>query len=221
MNKIFSIIFIILFNYSLYSQKIKFDKNNLVENNVYMSFEKMDGQEALKVVKDSTIKLFDEPTYVKIKGVEFKNGNIEVKVLSRLLKNAPVFARGFIGMAFRIKDSSFECIYIRPANGRADDQVRRNHSVQYFSYPDFKFDKLRQISPEKYETYSDMGLDEWIKMSIEVKDSQAKLFLNDSKYPVFIVNDLKLGEGNVGEIGLWVEVGTEGYFKDLKIEKKL
>jgi hypothetical protein len=168
------------------------------------------------------VQLVDEPTFVRIKDFNFKNGSIEVKVLSRLLKNAPAFARGFIGVAFRIddKNTKYESIYIRPANGRVDDQVRRNHSIQYYAYPDFKFDKLRQISPEKYESYSDMGLNEWITMRIEVKGKGAQLFLNNSKYPVLIVNDLKLGENTEGGIGLWVEIGTEGYFRDLKITKQ-
>ena len=167
--------------------------------------------------------IFDEPTLVKLKNIRFKNGVIEVKVLSRLLKNAPPTARGFIGIAFRIDDkyAQFESIYIRPTNGRADDQVRRNHAVQYFSYPDFTFDKLRKIAPEMYESYADMGLNEWITMRVEVKDKEAKLFLNNSKYPVSIVKDLKLGENTEGGIGLWVEIGTEGFFKDLKVTKSL
>lgn len=54
-------------------------------------------------------------------------------------------------------------------------------------------------------------------MRIEIKGKEAKLFLNNSKYPALIVNDLKLGENIQGGIGLWVEIGTEGYFRDLKI----
>ncbi|WP_155975840.1 hypothetical protein [Daejeonella oryzae] len=90
------------------------------------------------ISKDSTIKEFDEPTFVKIRGVNFKNGTIQVKVLSRLLKDAPDFARGFIGIAFRINNSNtkYESIYIRPVNARVNDQVRRNHTIQYYSYPD-------------------------------------------------------------------------------------
>jgi hypothetical protein len=215
------------------AQKIDLNENTLLPNHVYMSFEKLDGKKVLKLIKDSTVTPVDEPTFVRIKDTNFKNGVIEVKVLSRLLKNAPPTARGFIGVAFRIddKNTKYESIYIRPTNGRADDQVRRNHSVQYYSYPDFKFDKLRQISPEKYESYADMGLNEWITMRIEVKDQEAKLFLNNGKYPVLIVKDLKLGEnivtpsrdgaqGDKGGIGLWVEIGTEGYFRDLKVIKQ-
>lgn len=186
----------------------------------YLSFEKQDNKRVIKVIKDSTVQKPNEPTFVKIKNTRFKNGTIKVKVLSRLLQRGSIGARGFIGLAFRIdgKNSRYESIYIRPANGRAEDQVRRNHSIQYYSYPDFKFDRLRKEAPEKYESYADMGLDEWITMRIEVKGVEAKLFLNNSKYPVLVVNDLKLGENAEGGIGLWVDGGTEGFFKDLKVE---
>jgi hypothetical protein len=50
-----------------------------------------------------------------------------------------------------------------------------------------------------------------------VSGTQAKLFLNGHPEPNLIVNDLKKGAQNSGGIGLWVEEGTEGYFKDLKI----
>lgn len=218
---IFVVCFLIVFK-SLSAQKINLNNNTLEPNQVAISFENLDDREVLKVVKDTVVQLVDEPTFVRIKDFNFKNGSIEVQVLSRLLKNAPVFARGFIGVAFRIddKNTKYESIYIRPTNGRVDDQVRRNHSIQYYAYPDFKFDKLRQISPEKYESYADMGLNEWITMRIEVKGKEAQLFLNNSKYPVLIVNDLKLGENTEGGIGLWVEIGTEGYFRNLKITKQ-
>ncbi len=187
--------------------------------NVSMSIEKFIGKEVVKVIKDSAVNQSDAPTFAKLKGIVFKNGTIEVKVLSRLLPNAPQWARGFIGIAFRINNnaSQFESIYIRPTNGRANDQVRRNHSIQYFSYPDYPFSRLRKETPEQYESYADMGLNEWITLKIVVLDSQAKLFINNSKQPSLIVNDLKLGPNAAGAIGLWVDGGTEGYFSDVKI----
>jgi hypothetical protein len=102
-----------------YSQTIQFEKASLEPVQVSMSIEKLSGKQVLKIIKDSTVKKVDEPTIVKLRGMDFKNGTIEVKVLSRLLKNAPEFARGFIGVAFRINDSNshYESIYIRPTNG--------------------------------------------------------------------------------------------------------
>ena len=204
-----------------YSQTIGFDKNNLESNRVYMSIEKMNDKKVVKVVKDSTAEGADLPTFVKIKGIDFKEGTIEIKVLSRLLKTAPANARGFIGVAFHIdeQNSKFEGIYLRPTNGRAEDQLRRNHSIQYFSYPDYDFDRLRKEAEGVYESYADMGLNEWITMRIEVKGKQARLFLNNNIQPSLIVNDLKLGDNISGAIGLWVDIGTEGYFTDLKITK--
>jgi len=221
MNGYVFIIAGIVLSMNSYSQTIAFDKSNLEANLVYMSIEKMNGKQVVKIIKDSTQNGADLPTFVKIKGNDFKEGTIEIKVLSQLLKTAPAYARGFIGVAFHIDslNSKFEGIYLRPTNGRSDDQLRRNHSIQYFSYPDYDFDRLRKEAEGVYESYADMGLNEWITMRIEVKGKQAKLFLNDNKQPSLIVNDLKLGDNVSGAIGLWVDAGTEGYFKDLKITK--
>ena len=190
--------------------------------NTFLNTYKVESQQTIRVTKDPKVTAFDEATFARLVGSRFQNGIIEVKVLSKLLENAPDFARGFIGVAFRIDESNtkFECIYIRPANGRVEDQVRRNHSTQYFSYPDFKFDRLRAESPEKYESYADMGLNEWISIKIEVQGEKAKLYLNDGQQPVLIVNDLKHGANASGGIGLWVEVGTEGFFMDLNVENE-
>jgi hypothetical protein len=222
MNRYLFIVVGIIFSMNSQSQTIKLENNMLEAVNVSMSIEKLMGKEAVKAIKDSTVKESDSPTYVKIKGTDFKNGTIEVKVLSRLLKNAPEYARGFIGIAFRINgnNSKFESIYIRPTNGRADDQVRRNHSIQYFSYPDYKFDRLRKEAPERYESYADMELNKWITLRIEIKDAQAKLFIDNNQQPVLLVNDLKHGANTSGAIALWVETGTEGFFADLKIIKQ-
>lgn len=211
----------ILMTKGTYAQLIKLVEGNLVANKVYMSNVKFQGKSVVQVVKDSTIKEADEPTFVRVKNIDFKDGIIEVNVLSWLLPTAAPTDRGFIGLAFRINDnnSKFECIYIRPTNGRADNQLRRNHSIQYFSFPDYKFQRLRKESPEMYESYADMGLNEWTKMKIIVKGNQAKLYLNNNKQPSLIVNDLKLGADASGAIGFFVDVGTEGYFSDLKVTK--
>jgi len=221
MNGYLFIIAGVVLSMNSYSQTIGFDKSNLEASRVYMSIEKVNGKQVVKIIKDSTQNGADLPTFVKIKGNDFKEGTIEIKVLSQLLKTAPAYARGFIGVAFHIDslNSKFEGIYLRPTNGRSDDQLRRNHSIQYFSYPDYDFDRLRKEAEGVYESYADMGLNEWITMRIEVKGKQAKLFLNDNKQPSLIVNDLKLGDNVSGAIGLWVDAGTEGYFKDLKITK--
>ena len=204
----------------LFAQDTRFENYNLEPVLVNMSITNIDGKKAVRVSRDTATKGADLPTFVRLNNTDnFHNGTIEVMLLSRLLPNAGAFARGFIGLAFRInKDNSrFESIYIRPTNGRADDQVRRNHSTQYFSYPDYPFDRLRKEAAEKYESYADMGLNEWIKMKIVVKDAQARLYLNNNPQPVLVVNDLKLGTANSGAIGLWVDGGTDAFFRDIKV----
>ncbi|MBK8030262.1 MAG: hypothetical protein IPK17_12330 [Chloroflexi bacterium] len=57
-------------------------------------------------------------------------------------------------------------------------------------------------------------------MESEVENEKSKLYLNGSKHPVLIVNDLKHGANATGGIGLWVDVGTEGFFADLRVENR-
>lgn len=60
-----------------------------------------------------------------------------------------------------------------------------------------------------------MGLNEWITMRIAFAGKTARLYLNGQQQPAFIVNDLKASTTK-GAIGLWVDIGTVGYFRDLK-----
>lgn len=48
-------------------------------------------------------------------------------------------------------------------------------------------------------------------------DEKAKLFINNSKNPVLIVNDMRMGKDARGALGLFVDIGTDGYFKDIEI----
>ncbi|TKG89812.1 hypothetical protein EYV94_24645 [Puteibacter caeruleilacunae] len=219
-EKICLLVIAVLFVNLLPAQNIKLSETQFVPIGSEMSIVSYKGKKCVKVERRSDIKGADMPTYAKVKNIDFKNGTIKVSVLSKIQKNAGPRARGFIGVSFRINDddSKFENIYLRPANARAEDQLRRNHSIQYFSYPDFKFNVLRKEFPGKYESYADMTLDEWIEMVIVVKDEQAKLYLNGAKHPCLIVNDLKHGTDSSGAIGLFAGIGTEGYFTDLKIE---
>lgn len=152
----------------------------------------------------------------------FSNGTIEVDVVGKIGKNAPQGSRGFVGVAFRIPEdtSKFECFYIRPTNGRAEDQLRRNHSTQYISFPDYPWYRLREENPGVYESYTDLAPGEWTKLKIEVLGSVARLFVNGSSQPVLIVTDLKHGENAAGNIGLWIGSGTEAYFSNLKITRE-
>ena len=156
-------------------------------------------------------------SYAVVKDVSFRDGTIEVDLAGQPAAGAGSGARGFIGIAFRLQgDGAYEYIYLRPTNGRADDQVRRNHSTQYSSHPDFDFARSRQEAPEKYESYVDLEAGVWTKYRIEVEGRQARLYVHGAEQPCLIVNDLKL-EPEQGRVALWVGPGTEGYFSNLKI----
>lgn len=165
----------------------------------------------------------DIDTFAFLPGFDFHNGTIEVEVAGSPLPDAPPGARGFVGVVFRVQttDGSFACegIYLRPTNGRADDQVRRNHSTQYFAYPGYDFARLRREAPAQYESYVDLIPGEWTAMRIEVQGTTAKLFVGEAPQPALIVNDLKRGADAHGSVGLYVDNGTDGHFRKLRVRR--
>lgn len=213
-------------------KKVSLGKQVFELHNVTGEIIKFQGKEVLKIERDLTALPFDstnleatvdEPHYAGLIGLDdFENGTIEVKMYSQLQNPAPYSGvAGFIGVYFKIQesDSAFEGIYVRPKVGRISNQLFRNHAVQYISYPHYKFDTLRKIAPFKYEGSAPVALNEWITMRIEVNGETAEMFINNMKYSSFIV-DKMLGSNKKGSIGLYVDIGTIGYFKDLKVTKK-
>lgn len=232
-----SIMVLLLLNLSVFSvwgqkQTLTLKKQTFELHNVTGSVIDFEGKKVLKIERDLKAMPFDstrleatvdEPHYARLIGLDdFENGTIEVKMYSQLQNPAPFSGiAGFIGLFFRVKedDSAFESIYVRPKVGRINNQGFRNHTVQYFSYPNFKFNTLRKIAPFKYEGSAPVALNEWITMRIEVNGETAEMFINDMKYSSFIV-DKMLGKHKKGGIGLFVDIGTIGYFKDLKVIKR-
>ena len=148
----------------------------------------------------------------------FHNGTIEIDVSGQPRAGAPGDARGFVGVGFRLTPDAakYECVYIRPTNGRADDQLRRNHSTQYISFPDHEWFRLRTESPRKYESYVDLVPATWTHLKIEVDGVKMRFYVNGASQPTLLVNDLKLGDTR-GPVALWIGVGTEAYFANLRI----
>jgi len=213
-------------------QKLNIKKQTYELHNVTGSILVFEGKQVLKIERDlkalpfdanNLEKTVDETHYARLVGLEdFENGTIEVKMYSQIQDPSPYpGAAGFIGVYFRIKedDSAFESIYLRPKVGRVNNQFARNHAVQYISYPHAKFDTLRKsFPPGSYEGSAPVALKEWIKMRIEVNGETAEMFINDMKYSSFIVGKM-LGKNKMGGVGLYVDIGTIGYFKDLKVTR--
>jgi len=172
------------------------------------------GKRAIKVTEDGEVA--NGEAYAVVKDAALHDGAIDVELAGRPTAGAAAAARGFIGIAFRLQNGRFEYIYLRPTNGRADDQVRRNHSTQYSAYPDFSFAVARQQAPERYESYVDLEPGAWTRYRITVEGTKARLYVNGASQPCLIVNDLKLGDSS-GGVALWIGPGTEGYFTGLTI----
>lgn len=204
------------------AQNILLPSDDFITHDVSVMNTKYKDKAALELQIPPSLKVNNDRTLAILKNTDFHNGIIEATISGQPLKSAGETARGFVGIAFRTAEdaSKMEVFYLRPTNGRADDQVRRNHSTQYISVPGYPWEKLRKESPEKYEAYADMVPGEWIRVKVEVKNETAKLYVNGASQPTLIVNDLKQGKDSRGNIGLWIGPGTLGYFTDLKITKE-
>jgi hypothetical protein len=177
------------------------------------------GRKALRVIDTTPVEVADGIQLVILNAPEFKDGTIEVEMAGEPKRNAESSARGFVGMAFRLTTDTtnvphYEGFYLRPTNGRAEDQVRRNHATQYISYPDRPWFELRKDFPGKYESYADMVAGEWIKMRIEVQGKKANLFLDGATQPVLVVTDLTQEHG---KIAMWVGTDTVAHFANLRV----
>jgi len=192
--------------------------DRLAGKNVSIAQTNYKGRRAVQII--ATPGAANASSYAVVKDTSLRDGTIAVDLAGQPAASSGEGARGFIGVAFRLQsDGSYEYIYLRPTNGRADDQVRRNHSTQYSSYPDFDFARSRGEAPGKYESYVDLQPGVWTKYKIEIEGRRARLYVDGTEQPCLVVNDLKR-EPHDGGVALWVGPGTEGYFANLKISAK-
>jgi len=160
-------------------------------------------------------------TMAVIEATDFTSGVIEAEIAGEPASGAAEGARGFVGIAFRLQQDmrTYDAFYLRPTNGRADDQVRRNHSVQYISHPDWPWNRLRRETPERYESYVDLVPGAWTRIRIEVRGNQARLFVHGQAQPTLVVNDLKTGAEGRGAIALWIGPGTVAHFREVRVSR--
>jgi hypothetical protein len=178
---------------------------------------KHQGRDAVKLLIAKGKEHSDEDAMAIVPGTDFEDGTLEVDVSGAPLPGHGPSAKGFVGLAFRVKDGeNFELFYIRPVNGRLQNQAMRNHSTQYVSAPGYGWKKLREESPWVYESYVDLEPGKWTHLKIDVAGDKAQLYVNGARQPALIVNDLKRGKSR-GAIGLWTHCSTEAYFSNLKI----
>ena len=188
------------------------DTRDLVEQGVKAEAVEYRGRKAVRLTAQG------EQGFAFVKGVELRDGIIELDMATKITTPPGVRMPGFTGVAFRARPdaSHFELFYLRPGNSRSEDQAMRNHSVQYTAEPGFDWEKLRRQWPFIYESYADLQLDEWTPVKIEVHGRKAKLYVNNSANPSLVVDGLK-GEDLHGGVALWSYAGEEAYFSNLRI----
>jgi hypothetical protein len=136
---------------------------------------------------------------VWLKGINFSNGSIDVDI-----RGKNVFQQSFLGIAFHGIDTiTYDCIYFRPFNFQSADSLRRKHTVQYISEPDYPWDKLRAEHPLVYENaVNPVPLStEWFHAHIVISNEEVMVYVNHSATPSLTVK--KLNNRNNGLIGLW------------------
>jgi hypothetical protein len=153
------------------------------------------------------------PGVAWIEGADVGQGTIAVDVCGR-----DVLQRSFLGIAFhRQDDKTYEAVYLRPFNFRADDAARHQHAVQYIAVPANDWPQLRKTFPEEFENPVDASIDPagWIPLRIVIAAARVQVFVGDGASPALEVR--RLAAADTGQIGLWVGNGSDGGFANLRV----
>ena len=149
-----------------------------------------------------------------IRNIAFEKGIIEFDV-----KGKNVLQQSFVGIAFDgLNDSTFDAIYFRPFNFQSPDAIRRSHSVQYVSLPQYDWSVLREKYPGKYENSLSRNIDpeSWFHVKIIVNDDNISVYLDGDQKPSLVVKPLT--NRVTGKIGFWVGNNSDGDFANLVIQ---
>jgi hypothetical protein len=150
--------------------------------------------------------------------IDFLAGTLEVDIYTTLAHDAQPEDRGFSGLAYHIDEDvkNFESVYIRGTNGLKENPPapRNVRGIQYFAFPNAKFDVLREKFPGIYEAAANLGLNEWITLKLEVSDDGVTSYVNGEKV---LAVDGSLCKSQSGRVGLRVDIGTEAYFSNLSV----
>ncbi len=115
----------------LVSQDIDLNKFSALQLvNVTTSPTEYQGKPAIQILASQSSGDAQREHLAIVGGLDFENGTIELELAGKPRASVSGMARGFIGVAFRVRKddpNNYEAFYLRPTNGRAEDQVRRNH----------------------------------------------------------------------------------------------
>lgn len=150
-----------------------------------------------------------------IKGVDFREGSIEVELKGR---GAPP-QHSFLGVAFHGIDArTFEGVYFRPFNFKAPEP-QRLRSVQYISWPEHTWEKLRREHPGAFEkpVVPTPDPDGWFHVRVDVSAREVRVFVDRAREPTLVVE--RLTSRATGKVGLLVDV-YDGQFRNLVIDPR-
>ena len=199
---------------------ISFQDQTFVPVGVDTGLSISDGDPVLRVIKPEDNMEPDVPTYARLVGSDFHNGTIEVDVRARLSAWADIDCRGFIGITFRCSEANdrFEGFYVRPRNGRScTEPQRRIHTMQYFSYPGYTFAYFRERGIADFEAKADIEMDEWVHLKAEIAGAEGRFYVDDMETPALVVPQMFAGAEARGGVGLYVDNGTDGLFRNLRV----
>ena len=202
------------------TNSVIFQNKTYVPVGASVGLTELDGEQLIRVVKPEENTEPDVATYARLAGSDFHDGTIEVDVRARLMHWADVDCRGFIGIVFRASeaDDRFEGFYVRPRNGRGcTEPQRRVHTMQYFSFPGYTFAYFRERGISDYEARADIDMDEWVHLKAEIAGAAARFYVDDMATPALAVEEMFGGADARGGVGLYVDNGTEGNFKNLTV----
>jgi hypothetical protein len=136
-----------------------------------------------------------------LKDVRFQNGVIEVDV-------TVTGARSYAGLIFRRQnENEYERVYLRPHLTPSFQNV-----IQYVA----SFNGI-----DSWQLYNGPGMtasatfpkNEWFHIKLEVKDKQARVFINSSPVPSLVITDLAHGI-SAGSVGLNGPMDGTAYFSN-------
>jgi len=147
-----------------------------------------------------------------VQQLKFSEGTLEID-----LRGGGKQEASFLGLAFGVADAkTFEAVYFRPFRFTDDDPEARRHAVQYVSWPEYTWERLRKDKPGVYEAAIQPVPDPagWFHARIEVTKQKVSVSIDGSAQPCLVVDRLGHREGAVG---LWVD-SMPAAFRNLRVE---
>ncbi len=141
-----------------------------------------------------------------LKDVEFRNGIIEYDI-------NVTGGRSYPGIIFRIQpgaQGNYENIYIRPhRSGLYPDAVQYTAAFNGIA-------EWQLCHGDGYTALAAFPENEWFHVKIEVKRTQARVFLEASDNPALVIHDLKHGDLS-GGVALSAPANKTAYFSNFRI----